>query len=172
MHYVIHVDENDSFKGTVEKIEAHKKGILHRAISVLIFNSKGEMLIQRRATNKYHSGGLWSNAACTHPSPDETTYEAAIRRLQEEMGISTDLSHLYSFVYKVNLNNGMIEHEFDHVFIGVTDQKPTLNPEEASAFKYLSIQKIKDEMTYSPANFSAWFKLIFDEFITLQPELL
>jgi len=172
MDYVIQVDKNDQFEGIIEKIEAHKKGILHRAVSVLIFNSKGEMLLQKRSVNKYHSGGLWSNAACTHPSPDETTEQASLRRLQEEMGISTDLSHLYSFVYKVNLNNGMIEHEFDHVFIGVTDQKPTLNPEEASAFKYLSIQKIKDEMTDSPANFSAWFKLIFDELITLQPELL
>lgn len=172
MEYVIQVDEKDQFQGVVEKIEAHKKGILHRAVSVIIFNSNGEMLLQKRANSKYHSGGLWSNATCTHPNPDETNEQASLRRVYEEMGITANLSHLYSFIYKVDLENGMIEYEFDHVFVGISDQKPTLNPKETSAFKYLSIQNIKEEIEYSPEIFSAWFKLIFNELLSIKPELL
>ena len=172
MEYVIQVDEKDQFQGVIEKIEAHKRGILHRAVSVIIFNSNGEMLLQKRAIGKYHSGGLWSNTACTHPNPDETNEQASLRRVYEEMGITTNLSHLYSFIYKVDLDNGMIEHEFDHVFIGISDQKPTLNSKETSAFKYLSIQNLKEEIEYSPEIFSSWFKLIFNELLSIKPELL
>ena len=172
MAYVIQVDINDKFEGVVEKIEAHKKGILHRAVSVLIFNSNGEMLLQQRAFNKYHSGGKWSNTSCTHPNPGESTKEASLRRLEEEMGITANLSHLYSFVYKVKLDNQMIEHEFDHVYVGVTDKKPTLNPDEACSYKYVSIQKIQEDIESNPHQFSAWFKLIFNQLITLLPELL
>ena len=121
--YVILVDENDNETGMMEKMEAHQKALLHRAISVFICNTKGEWLLQRRASNKYHSSCLWTNACCSHPHPGETYSKAASRRLKEEMGIETLLTEIFSFTYKANMENGLTEHELDHVFVGITDRK-------------------------------------------------
>ena len=154
------------------KLEAHQKGELHRAISVLIFNSKGEMLLQQRAAEKYHSAGLWSNTCCTHPNPKETTLQASSRRLMEEMGIKSDLSHLYSFIYKVHLDNGLIENELDHVYLGISDELPRLNPNEVSNYRYTSIQKIQEKMESTPEQYSAWFQLIFAKLLELKPEII
>ena len=136
---IILVDDNDNEIGTMEKQEAHLKGKLHRAISVFIFNSKGDLLLQQRAISKYHSGGLWSNACCTHPRKGESTEKAAKRRLVEEMGMRCDLNFRFSFVYRAELTNGLIEHEFDHVYFGESDDEPILNAEEAENFKYENI---------------------------------
>ena len=135
---VILVDENDIAIGSMEKLEAHQKGILHRAFSVFIFNSNNELLLQRRALTKYHSSGLWTNTCCSHPQPNEDTLAAANRRLKEEMGMQTSLTHKTSFIYKTNFDNGLTEHEFDHVFIGHTDTNPTINPEEVDSYKWIS----------------------------------
>ena len=160
MEHVILVDENDRAIGTMEKMEAHQKGVLHRAFSVLLFNAKGELLIQKRSAGKYHSAGLWTNTCCSHPRPDETLTEAATRRLQEEMGIQVDIEPLYSFIYRVNLDGGLIEHELDHVLIGHFDGEPELNYNEASAWRYASIAQLKQEALENPSEFTHWFKLI------------
>lgn len=162
MEHVILVDENDSPIGTMEKLEAHQKGVLHRAFSVLLFNSKGELLIQKRSGNKYHSAGLWTNTCCSHPRPDETLTDAAKRRLREEMGIDVAVKSLYSFVYKVNLDKGLIEHELDHVLIGHFDGRPELNNNEVSDWRYASIPQLKKEIQENPDNFTHWFKLILN----------
>ena len=160
MEHVILVDENDRAIGTMEKMEAHQKGVLHRAFSVLLFNAKGELLIQKRSASKYHSAGLWTNTCCSHPRPDETLTEAATRRLQEEMGIQVDIEPLYSFIYRVNLDGGLIEHELDHVLIGHFDGEPKLNHNEASAWRYASMTQLKQETLENPSEFTHWFKLI------------
>jgi isopentenyl-diphosphate delta-isomerase len=160
MEHVILVDEQDRAIGTMEKMEAHKKGVLHRAFSVLLFNAKGELLIQKRSAGKYHSAGLWTNTCCSHPRPDETLTEAATRRLQEEMGIQVDVEPLYSFIYRVNLDGGLIEHELDHVLIGHFDGEPELNHDEASAWRYASMAQLKQEALENPSEFTHWFKLI------------
>ena len=136
---VVLVDSNDKAMGTMEKLEAHKKGLLHRAISVFIFNDKKELLLQRRAFDKYHSGGLWTNTCCSHPYPNEKIIDAANRRLEEEMGIITSLKKCFDFVYHAKLENDLIEHEYDHVFVGFSNQTPHLNLVEASSFKWLSM---------------------------------
>jgi isopentenyl-diphosphate delta-isomerase len=163
MTEVILVDLNDNEIGTMEKMEAHEKGLLHRAFSVFVFNSKQELLLQKRALGKYHSEGLWTNTCCSHPSPNETNIEAAHRRLQEEMGYSCDLINTFSFIYKVELDNNLIEHELDHVVIGCCDKDPILNPEEASGFKWLSLIDIKNEIRLNPEHYTSWFKIILDE---------
>lgn len=162
MEHVILVDENDSPIGTMEKLEAHQKGVLHRAFSVLLFNSKDELLIQKRSGNKYHSAGLWTNTCCSHPRPDETLTDAAKRRLREEMGIDVAVKPLYSFIYKVNLDKGLIEHELDHVLIGHFDGRPELNNNEVSDWRYASIPQLKKEIQENPDNFTHWFKLILN----------
>lgn len=162
MEQVILVDEQDRAIGTMEKMEAHQKGVLHRAFSVLLFNAKGELLIQKRSAGKYHSAGLWTNTCCSHPRPDETLPEAAMRRLQEEMGIQVDVEPLYSFIYRVNLDGGLIEHELDHVLIGHFEGKPELNHNEASAWRYASIAQLKQEALENPDEFTHWFKLILN----------
>jgi len=159
---VILVDQNDQEVGTMEKMLAHKTGSLHRAISVLVFNSKGEMLLQQRAASKYHSPLLWTNACCSHPRKNESTKQAAERRLKEEMGLQCALESKWSFIYHTPLENGLIEHEFDHVFVGYSDLKPELNPEEANAYCYKSISQLKEDITNHPEQFTVWFKLIFD----------
>ncbi|WKZ58364.1 MAG: isopentenyl-diphosphate Delta-isomerase [Cyclobacteriaceae bacterium] len=160
MEHVILVDEHDRAIGTMEKMEAHQKGVLHRAFSVLLFNSKGELLIQKRSAGKYHSAGLWTNTCCSHPRPEETLSDAATRRLQEEMGIKVDVELLYTFIYKVNLDGGLIEHELDHVLIGHFEGEPELNRNEASDWRYASIAQLKHEMQENPGEFTHWFKLI------------
>jgi isopentenyl-diphosphate Delta-isomerase len=158
---VILVDINNIALGTMEKIEAHKKALLHRAISVFICNSKGEWLLQRRALDKYHSGGLWTNACCSHPFPGESNNEAAQRRLMEEMGINCQLNELFSFIYKEDLDNELTEHEFDHVFLGISDAKPIIDPAEVMEWKYINFSYLQEDIENNPANYTVWFKIIF-----------
>ncbi|MCE6987573.1 isopentenyl-diphosphate Delta-isomerase [Dyadobacter sp. CY323] len=162
---VVLVNENDMEIGLMPKLEAHQKGVLHRAFSVFIFNSKGEMLLQQRAAGKYHSEGLWSNTCCSHPYPEEPTHEAALRRLEEEMGIQTDLHFLFSFQYHASLENGLTEHEYDHVFWGVSDKKPHINLSEVSSYKYLKPADIKLDMIHNPGDYTEWFKICMDEVV-------
>jgi isopentenyl-diphosphate Delta-isomerase len=160
MEYVILVDEQDREVGTMEKMEAHVKGVLHRAFSVLVFNSKGEMLIQRRADCKYHSAGLWTNTCCSHPRPGEKIEDAAQRRLEEEMGISLTPEKAYSFIYRTELGGGLIEYELDHVLTAYYDGEPALNAEEAQDWRYISIPELKSLVSTHPDDFTIWFKLI------------
>src|ERR1035437_238790 len=136
---VILVDENDVPRGTMEKMEAHRKGELHRAFSIFVFNSNGELLLQRRAVDKYHSGGLWTNTCCSHPQPGENLMESAQKRLNEEMGIECALEPVFHFIYKTKLNNELTEHELDHVFIGNYSDSPKINTQEAAEWKYMAI---------------------------------
>lgn len=159
---VILVDEFDRQIGTMEKLEAHVKAVLHRAISVFIFNSKGEWLLQRRAIEKYHSRGLWTNTSCTHPAPGETSLEAAHRRLHEEMGLKAELREVFSFKYIQELENNLTEHEYDHVFVGYSDELPVPNPDEVMDYKYISYQDLLQEVAESPEKFTAWFKMIYE----------
>lgn len=160
---VILVDENDNSIGSMEKLKAHQKGVLHRAFSVFIYNSIGEVLLQKRASGKYHSGGLWSNTCCSHPRPGETTKAAANRRLDEEMGLSANLLHTFSFTYKSELDKGLTEHELDHVFIGFSDSAPSLNPIEAEDFCYIKPNLLEIELKNQPEKYSAWLKICFEE---------
>ena len=164
MEKVILVSEHDEPIGEMEKIEAHEKGLLHRAFSVFIFNSNGELLLQQRALDKYHSGGLWTNTCCSHPRPNEKTIDAAKRRLMEEMGLEALIEPLFSFTYKANFENNLIEHEFDHVFSGITDQIPLINEVEVASWKYISIENLILDMESSPENYTAWFKIIFSQY--------
>lgn len=145
----------------MEKLLAHHEGKLHRAISVFIFNSEKKWLLQKRAGGKYHSAGLWTNTCCSHPHPQETTEKAAIRRLKEEMGIDCKLNYVFNFTYSATFNNNLIEHEFDHVFFGISDEAPKSNPDEVSEWKYVSTEEIESQLKQNPEQFSAWFKLIF-----------
>jgi isopentenyl-diphosphate Delta-isomerase len=158
---VVLVDEQDNETGTMDKMDAHRKAILHRAFSVFIFNAAGDMLLQQRAINKYHSGGLWTNACCSHPLPGEATEEGASRRLNEEMGFSTALQKAFSFLYTAPFDNGLTEHEFDHVFVGEYDGLILPNPVEVQDFCYRSIDEIEASLQSHPARFTAWFHLAF-----------
>ena len=139
----------------------HEKAMLHRAVSILIFNSKGEWLLQKRAKSKYHSGGLWTNACCSHPYPKEDVKVAAERRLVEEMGMTVELEKSFDFIYKKELNKGLTEHEFDHVFIGSSDVLPKLNSEEAEDWTYLSLEELELSMKIEPESYTEWFKILF-----------
>lgn len=161
MEWVQLVDERDNELGIMEKIAAHKEAALHRAISVFIFNSKGEMLLQQRAAQKYHSGLLWTNTCCSHPRPGEDRQAAAQRRLYEEMGLRCTLQHRFSFLYKADLDDGMTEHEYDHVYFGYTDDIPKADPEEVADWAYRSVADIDALIAGQPALFTEWFKLIF-----------
>ena len=143
---VILVDKNDNQVGLMPKLEAHEKGVLHRAFSIFIFNSKYELLLQKRASSKYHSGGLWTNTCCSHPREGEDTLDAANRRLDEEMGIKTSLRKVYDFIYKAELDNQLTEHEFDHVFYGVCDRDPILNKDEAEDFKWVDMETLNNDI--------------------------
>jgi len=158
---VILVDELDRPMGVMEKMEAHKKALLHRAFSVFIYNADGEMLLQRRALTKYHSGGLWTNACCSHPRPGEDTLQAALRRLKEELGFDTPLKEVLQFTYKTAFDNGLTEHEYDHVFIGIYDGIILPNSEEVAEYKYLPISGISTLLTAQPEKFTSWFHLAF-----------
>ena len=159
---VILVDESDREIGTMGKLQAHIEGKLHRAISVFLFNSKGEWLLQKRATGKYHSGGLWTNTCCSHPRAGEDTAVAAKRRLQEEMGIECDLKFLFSFQYRANVGNGLVEHEMDHVFFGTSDNVPSPDANEVAAWKYIPPAEIAAELKSGPELFTKWFAQIFN----------
>lgn len=170
---VILVNENDEVIGTMEKLEAHEKGLLHRAFSIFVFNSNNELLIHQRAFGKYHSEGLWTNTCCSHPSPGETVLDAAHRRLQEEMGFDCEMHSAFHFVYHAKLDNNLIEHELDHVVIGHSDQNPILNPEEAIDFKWIRITELFKDITLNPQQYTFWFKTIlqlhFDQLIKFIP---
>ena len=157
---VVLVNSGDEFLGTMDKNRAHHEGVLHRAVSVFIFNCNNELLLQKRADNKYHSPGKWSNACCTHPIVDETYLHAAKRRLKEEMGIETVLEEKMRFIYMAKLDNGMTEHELDAVFFGVTDEKPVLNEDEVSDYKYMSSEVLSADMDLYPENYTPWFRKI------------
>lgn len=161
---VILVDSDDNVIGNMEKLEAHKKALLHRAVSVFIFNTKGQLLLQKRSLDKYHSPGLWTNTACTHPRPDENAENAANRRLHEEMGIKmVTLTKLFHFVYKEPLDNDLTEHEFDHVFIGISDALPILNPAEVCDFAYVDTTDLLAQIGANPENYTVWFKQIIEQ---------
>ena len=159
MHEVILVNELDEATGSMEKMEAHKKALLHRAFSVFLFDEQGNMLLQQRAATKYHSPSLWTNACCSHPMPGETTEQAALRRLQEELGITTAITKAFHFTYKAAFDNGLTEHEFDHVFVGEYAGELLLNTEEVSAVCYKSMSEIKLELNNNPHLYTQWFKI-------------
>ena len=163
MDHVILVDEHDIEQSALEKLEAHRQGLLHRAFSVLIFDTNGRMLLQKRALSKYHSAGLWTNACCSHPRPMENTKSAAERRLKEEMGIQCDLDWFFSFRYKIEFDNGLTENELDHVFRGVTNQIPLCSPQEVSEWQYLDMESLNLRMRESPNEFTHWFHLIMQK---------
>ena len=148
----------------MEKIEAHEKALLHRAFSVFVFNDKGELMLQQRAASKYHSPLLWTNTCCSHQREGETSIEAGKRRLQEEMGFVTDLKEVCSFIYKAPFDNGLTEHEFDHVLVGKYNNAPVLNREEAEAYKWVALEEVKEDIKQNPADYTAWFKIIFEKF--------
>jgi len=160
MEEVILVDNNDQALGKMEKMEAHIKGTLHRAFSVIIFNSRGEMLLQKRAQTKYHSAGLWTNTCCSHPRPGEPLEAAIHRRLQQEMGIDTGLTFSHKFIYRTELGKDLIEHEYDHVYTGTTDEKPAINIDEVEDWKYAAPDWLKKDMLRNPDIYTHWFKLI------------
>jgi isopentenyl-diphosphate delta-isomerase len=160
---VILVDDTDAVVGEMEKLEAHREAQLHRAVSVFIFNSAGKLLLQKRAENKYHSPGLWTNTACTHPKPNESNESAVARRLNEEMGIKhVKLTKLFDFIYKEELGNGLTEYEFDHVFAGITDDLPIPEATEVCDFEYVESDKLLDRIQKDPQYYTVWFKKIID----------
>ena len=170
--YVILVDSADRELGTMEKMEAHEKAVLHRAFSVFIFNDLGELMLQQRAAHKYHSPLLWTNTCCSHQRQGESNIEAGKRRLQEEMGFDVDLDEKFHFVYKAEFDNGLTEHELDHVLVGYYNGEPTINPEEVASWKWIDMEVLQQDMKDHPQDYTAWFKIIFDrfvEFLTKQP---
>jgi len=166
---VVLVDEFDQEMGTLGKLEAHVEGKLHRAISVFLFNDAGEMLLQQRALSKYHSGGLWSNACCSHPRPGELPLDAAERRLFEEMGIHCELEKVLEFTYRAVLDQGLTEHEFDHVFVGRFNAEPRPRPEEVCAWKWIDAETLEKEAASNPENYTAWFKIVLKQILSQFP---
>ncbi|WP_435414762.1 isopentenyl-diphosphate Delta-isomerase [Polaribacter aestuariivivens] len=160
---VILVDTNDQQIGLMEKIEAHEKALLHRAFSVFIFNKKGELMLQQRAASKYHSPLLWTNTCCSHQREGESNIEAGKRRLQEEMGFTTELKEVFSFMYKAPFDNGLTEHEFDHVMVGNYEEAPQLNKNEAENYKWMTLEAVKADIKNKPEIYTEWFKIIFDK---------
>lgn len=161
---VILVNEQDEPIGLMAKLEAHEKAVLHRAFSVFILNDKKEIMLQQRATHKYHSPLLWTNTCCSHQRNGETNIEAGTRRLQEEMGFTAELKELFHFIYKAPFDNGLTEHELDHVMIGYSTNEPYINPEEVANWKWMSIEAVKQDMVDNPDIYTVWFKIIFDKF--------
>ncbi|GAB3014096.1 isopentenyl-diphosphate Delta-isomerase [Niabella terrae] len=158
--FVILVDENDRPLGSMEKMEAHRQGRLHRAFSILLFNDAGELLLQRRAFSKYHCGGLWTNTCCSHPRPGESVADAADRRLREEMGIECALAPSFDFIYRARFDNGLTEHEFDHVLEGRFTGTPAVDPAEVAEWKYMSPEALKTSIAAHPETYTPWFRLI------------
>jgi isopentenyl-diphosphate Delta-isomerase len=162
MDKVILVDEHDNVLGAMDKLEAHRKGILHRAFSILIFNPKGELLLQKRSRNKYHSGGLWTNACCSHPGPNESLDDATRKRLKHEMGIDLQPAYAYKFLYRSKLDKDLTEHELDHVFTGIFDGTPIINNDEVEDWKFISIQSLREDIERHPDHYTIWFRLIMN----------
>lgn len=161
---VILVNENDEQIGLMPKMEAHEKAVLHRAFSVFIFNSKNELMLQQRAAHKYHSPLLWTNTCCSHQRDGETNIEAGTRRLQEEMGFTTSLKETTSFIYKAPFDNGLTEHELDHIMIGYYEQAPVINPDEVEDWKWMPLEDVRTDIAAQPELYTAWFKIIFEKF--------
>jgi isopentenyl-diphosphate delta-isomerase len=161
---VILVNEKDEPIGSMNKLEAHEKALLHRAFSVFILNDKNEVMLQQRAHHKYHSPMLWTNTCCSHQRAGETNIEAGKRRLFEEMGFETELKELFNFIYKAPFDNGLTEHELDHVMIGYYNDEPVINKDEVENWKWMKIEDIKNDMIVNPKIYTVWFKIIFDEF--------
>ncbi len=157
VEYVLLVNRNDQPLGTMEKITAHERGELHRAFSVFVFNSEGEMMLQKRASEKYHSGGLWTNTVCSHPKAGEEIKSAAIRRMNEEMGFTCDIEEAFKFIYKSDVGDGLIENEFDHVFIGHSNAQPNPNPEEVEDWKYVPMDWLVKDVEDHPGHYTVWF---------------
>ncbi len=175
MDEVILVDENDREIGTREKMEAHRQGNLHRAFSILIFNKKGEILLQKRAGSKYHCPGLWTNTCCSHPMPGETLEKATQRRLKEELGFTAELEEKFSFQYRAEFTNGLVENEIDHVFFGFFEGSPVPNPKEIDEHKWISLPILKQDVIDNPEKYTPWFRLILDRLkLTghLRPEII
>jgi len=160
---VILVNESDEPIGEMEKMLAHEQGVLHRAFSVFIFNAKGEVLLQQRALSKYHSPGLWTNTCCSHPRPGETTEEAAHRRLKEEMGFDCILQHKFIFIYKVQFDNGLYEHELDHVYTGVYEEEPSINPDEVNMYKWMKWEQLLEDVNKNMADYTFWLRQILEK---------
>lgn len=163
---VVLVDETDNPIGLMEKQQAHVAGLLHRAFSVFVFNPKGELLLQQRAADKYHSPLLWTNTCCSHPRENETYLEAAHRRLQEEMGFDCELEGKFHFIYKAQLEEKLFEHELDHVFTGFYDGEISINKEEVADYQWISMEDLISDMKSNPENYTVWFRIIFDEYLT------
>ena len=161
---VILVNENDEPIGLMPKMEAHEKAVLHRAFSVFVLNSNNDIMLQQRAAQKYHSPLLWTNTTCSHQREGETNIQAGTRRLREEMGFTTELKELFSFIYKAPFDNGLTEHELDHVMIGYYNDAPDINREEAESWKWMGIDDVKEDMQAHPELYTVWFRIIFDEF--------
>ena len=159
---VILVNEKDEPVGVIEKMEAHRRGLLHRAFSVFLFNKKGDMLLQQRAFTKYHSGGLWSNACCSHPLPGEDLMTAVKRRLKEELGIEASVKKIFDFVYRCEFEHGMLEYEFDHVFVGEYEGEINFDPSEVNQYTYKTMEEIEDSLSFhSQQQYTSWFNIAF-----------
>ena len=162
--YVILVDENNNQIGLEEKILAHKKNLLHRAFSIFIFNDSFEILLQKRAPNKYHSGNLWTNTCCSHPLENLSLVESAKKRLIEEMGIKANLNEVFSFIYQAEFGNGLYEYEYDHVLFGISNNQPILNPDEAIDYKWIKISDLKAQIEKNPGNFTVWLQIMINNY--------
>jgi isopentenyl-diphosphate delta-isomerase len=167
MEHVILVDTNDREIGTMEKMEAHRKGALHRAFSIMVYNSQGDVLLQKRAKGKYHSGGLWTNACCSHPRPGDAIEETTRKKLMAEMGLDILPVYSFKFIYKANVDNGLIEHEFDHVFLGTSDKFPVIDTQEVEEWKFVPAEDLLSDVLRRPGNYTPWFRLILN-----RPEFL
>jgi isopentenyl-diphosphate delta-isomerase len=163
--YVVLVDVHNNPVGIMEKHEAHRKALLHRALSVFVFNSKGELLLQQRAAHKYHSAGLWTNTCCSHPRVDENTLHAAHRRLQEEMGFDCELTERFNFIYRTPFDNGLCEHELDFVYTGTFDGEPVVNEDEVAAYRWISMEELIREVSENPELFTSWFRIILNKYL-------
>jgi len=167
---VILVNEQDEQIGLMEKIEAHEKALLHRAFSVFVFNDKGELMVQQRALSKYHSPGLWTNTCCSHQREGENNVDAGKRRLMEEMGFTANLEETMNFIYKAPFDNGLTEHEYDHILVGIYNGKPTLNPKEVADWKWMLPEEVKEDMQKNAFYYTEWFKIIFKKYYNyIQP---
>lgn len=160
--YVTLVDADGNAIGTAEKMQAHREALLHRACSVVLFNAAGDLLLQRRHPDKYHSGGLWSNTCCTHPRPGESAADAAARRLREEMGINAALERVFEFVYRAEFENGLVEYEYDHVFAGRFDGRPEPNADEVIDWKWVAMDEVTADLARHPSTYSPWFPLLVE----------
>ena len=161
---VILVDKNDNQVGLMPKLEAHEKGLLHRAFSIFIFNDSSEILLQKRAPNKYHSGNLWTNTCCSHPLENLSLVESAKKRLVEEMGIKANLNEVFSFIYQAEFGNGLSEYEYDHVLFGISNNQPILNPDEAIDYKWIKISDLKAQIEKNPGNFTVWLQIMINNY--------